>query len=713
MLRSLMSGVAGLKAYQTKMDVIGNNIANVNTVGFKSSSVNFSDIFYQTTQSASASTQTKAGTNAKQIGYGSSVASIATTVSNQGGSQTTNRALDLMINGNAFFIVQRDGQNYFTKNGAFDIDGLGNLSSEGGGLVMGWGVDKQTGEIVQDAVSPIRVYSAENQTAEPDATTDVYFQGNIDYKDTALEEGKIIQMDFFDNLGNQYAAKFKVKSEHAEDNNEYRVELIDVIDANENSIFVDAQTSAGVTTYKPKDNVTIDFGGYTYRLDSVDKVTGEVKLISYEVGADGVEAATLGDVTIAAKINYEPQLVTDPGDPSKKVWQNALYRLNGNQFEVIPKNEIHLYADVDELGNLTMNTSIDEARECAYYYDSNNKMMVPITSNKTGGNAAADTTYDIDKFIAGNENPCYYDENSKTYITIPPTDIAGLKDDKQKVIDYIDANGPLYYKDSAGNFKMIAKDTTIKWGGAFDSVPKYKDGVDENGADNMVPYIAGEPERTEQQQVNKGAEILFNASTGKFASVSGQSSRYDENNNLITNNVTFKVYTSDSRLETSAINLFEEITIDFSSLTMYADGGTSTVSGVRGNIETGLGAGWASGVLTGVSVSNDGKIYGEYDNGVKQLLGQIAVTSFANPTGLEAVGNSLFKTTVNSGEFDGVGSDIYSLGLSITSGALESSNVDLSTEFTNMITTQRGFEANSKIITTSDSMLDTLINLKR
>ena len=155
MLRSLMSGVAGLKAYQTKMDVIGNNIANVNTVGFKSSSVNFSDVFYQTTQSASASTQTKAGTNAKQIGYGSSVASIATTVANQGGSQTTNRALDLMINGNAFFIVQRDGQNYFTKNGAFDIDGLGNLSSEGGGLVMGWGVDKSTGEIVQDAVSPI------------------------------------------------------------------------------------------------------------------------------------------------------------------------------------------------------------------------------------------------------------------------------------------------------------------------------------------------------------------------------------------------------------------------------------------------------------------------------------------------------------------------------------------------------------------------------
>ena len=139
MLRSFMSGIAGLKSYQTKMDVIGNNVANVNTVGFKSSNVNFSDVFYQNIQSAtSSSIQTqKSGTNSKQIGYGSAIASINNTVSTQGGSQTTSRALDMMINGNAFFIIGMDGQNYFTKNGAFDIDGSGYLSTESGGLVMG------------------------------------------------------------------------------------------------------------------------------------------------------------------------------------------------------------------------------------------------------------------------------------------------------------------------------------------------------------------------------------------------------------------------------------------------------------------------------------------------------------------------------------------------------------------------------------------------
>ena len=235
MLRSFMSGIAGLKSYQTKMDVIGNNVANVNTVGFKSSNVNFSDVFYQTTQSAtSASTlNQKAGTNAKQIGYGSSVASINTNVATQGGSQTTNRALDLMINGNAFFIVGMDGQNYFTKNGAFDIDGAGYLSSESGGLVMGWSVDKETGNIVQDTVSPIHIWSAENMYAEPEATEATYFQGNIDNNDPDLENGKVLQMDFYDNLGNMYAAKFKIISEDAEDKNQYRVVLTDVIDSNE------------------------------------------------------------------------------------------------------------------------------------------------------------------------------------------------------------------------------------------------------------------------------------------------------------------------------------------------------------------------------------------------------------------------------------------------------------------------------------------------
>ena len=103
------------------MDVIGNNIANVNTIGFKSQSVTFSDVLYQTTQSASgANEETGAGgTNAKQIGLGSSVASISTKVAESGGSQATNNPFDIMINGDSMFIVSNNGVNYFTKAGNF------------------------------------------------------------------------------------------------------------------------------------------------------------------------------------------------------------------------------------------------------------------------------------------------------------------------------------------------------------------------------------------------------------------------------------------------------------------------------------------------------------------------------------------------------------------------------------------------------------------
>ena len=117
--------------------------------------------------------------------------------------------------------------------------------------------------------------------------------------------------------------------------------------------------------------------------------------------------------------------------------------------------------------------------------------------------------------------------------------------------------------------------------------------------------------------------------------------------------------------------------------------------------------------MTSMSVSNNGMIYGSYDNGTTRLLGQIATTQFENASGLQNVGANCFTTTLNSGEFDGIGQEIDTDGSSMSSGELEMSNVDLSNEFTDMIVTQRGFQANSRMITTSDSILEELINLKR
>lgn len=158
---------------------------------------------------------------------------------------------------------------------------------------------------------------------------------------------------------------------------------------------------------------------------------------------------------------------------------------------------------------------------------------------------------------------------------------------------------------------------------------------------------------------------------------------------------------------------FQNITMDFSKSTCYENGDNCTLDLLKGDEQKINGTGKKLGKLTGLQVQEDGKIFGNYDNGNTTLLGQIAVANFANPSGLEKLGDNCYRTTLNSGEFDGIGQDITTDGGKMTSGVLEMSNVDLSTEFTEMITTQRGFQANSRIITTSDTLLEELVNLKR
>ena len=141
------------------------------------------------------------------------------------------------------------------------------------------------------------------------------------------------------------------------------------------------------------------------------------------------------------------------------------------------------------------------------------------------------------------------------------------------------------------------------------------------------------------------------------------------------------------------------LTVDFSGLTQY---------NAKTNIDPKTVDGRAPGEMQGYDIGPDGIITAYYNNGEFKLLGQVVVTNFDNPAGLEKVGDNIYRNTANSGDFDGIGS----AGI-FMAGVLEMSNVDLSQEFTEMITTQRGFQANSKIITTSDEMLHELVNLKR
>ena len=549
MMRSMYSAVSGLKTHQTRMDVIGNNIANVNTVAFKSSSVTFSDILYQTTSNASGANATTGtgGVNAKQIGLGTTAAATKVSITSAGASETTGNPFDIRLtdkNSTNFFIVNNGSENVFTRSGSFYVDGSGNLCmSSTGYTVMGWQVDETTGEIRKDTVSALRIMQEKNLTSAPEATTQATIAGVLDENDTDVKNdaGRVMNLNFYDNLGYQYTAKFAIKSTGTD--GKYTVELTSVLDSNNQNI----------TAKLSKQDMAKIFGNYQ---------------------AD----ATLGQYGLSKDYEFK---------------NNKYVRKADNKGFEVDETDSTLFKAADGSGD----------------------------------------TVSITEIFSG----------------ITTTMANDIKDKTSK--------------------------TNVKF-------------------DTATGQATVKGEKTSY-------DLVFDTSTGKFASIGG-----DTPSKMLNMSV----------LSSGLLNRngnFQNITVDFSQCLNYENGGKSTIGADAGATDGKTGKGRKLGAMTGIFIDTSGRIYGTYDNGNTELLGQIAVAQFSNASGLEKVGESCYRTTLNSGEFDGIGVEISADGSSMTTGELEMSNVDLSSEFTSMITTQRGFQANSRVITTSDTLLEELVNLKR
>lgn len=570
MMRSLYSGVAGLKTHQTRMDVIGNNIANVNTTAYKSSSMTFSELMSQTTQKASGANATTGvgGTNAKQIGLGVKAGAINTAITTQGSAQSTGNPFDIMITGDNFFVVSNGSENFFTRDGSFYVDGAGNLAMTSTGYnVMGWGVDKTTGNIKQDTVTALRIMSTANMTYPPEATTQANISGILDEndKDVTSANGKTVNLNFFDARGYSYTAKFTFKQSGEPNTNVYSMELTKLLDSTGAEIDISALDFGNRTQQKMETKVTLNTDAYMW----------DNKVLKTKDGT--TEVANLADI-----FNQDGSLITPQDDAAAQKQQKAL--------DAIAK---------------------------AYGYEGS-----------------------TDEFL-------------NLYIT-------SAADPKQQ----------LTMQDLLGNM-MAGKNTDI--------LP----------ADGSTITMEG--------RYFEGTTVVFNKDTAKLESVGGSTTNLGIN-------------AAFSQLGGN----FSDITIDLSECTNYDNKGTSTIGATSGDLDgPGTGCGRRLGDMIGVSIQKDGMIYASYDNGMTKLLGQIATAAFANASGLEKEGDNLYSATLNSGEFDGIGVDITAGGGYMSTGQLEMSNVDLSSEFTEMITTQRGFQANSRIITVSDTLLEELTNLKR
>jgi len=583
MMRSMYSGVAGLKTHQTKMDVIGNNIANVNTVAYKSQSVTFSELMYQTTQSASgpnAATGT-GGVNARQIGLGVKSGAINTNISTQGASQTTNNPFDIQITGDAFFVVSNGSENFFTRDGSFYVDGGGNLAMTSNGYnVMGWGVDPETMDIKQDTVQPLRIMAPENLTYPPEATSKAYLSGIIDKNDTNVTSstGKNVNLQFYDNLGYSYTARLNLKA--TDEEGVYSLELNAVLDENNDPIDITNVGFGNPETVGREGKVELK-EGYVFDGNELKPTIGDPIAISAD--ALGVDTST-SPITVKTK---EQLLETMDAAAVEEIMETreALAEAYGKD-------------SIEELNNMMINVKEDGTALTP---------AVSVLEVLLGANGAADTGIDSQEEFA----------------------------------------------------KMSFQEEKIQ-----------------------------------------GFVVKYDTTTGTFISVGGQES--------------FDIEMSGISITTDEgqVSKFEDIEVDMTTTTMYNNSGSSTIAATGGDRD-GLGTGRKLGEMSGISIQQNGMIYASYDNGQTKLLGQIAVAEFANASGLEKQGDNLYSATLNSGEFDGVGVDITAGGGYMNTGVLEMSNVDLSAEFTEMITTQRGFQANSRIITVSDTLLEELVNLKR
>ncbi len=617
MMRSLFSGVAGLRTHQTKMDVIGNNIANVNTTGYKSQSVTFRDLMYQTTQAASgANAETGlGGINARQIGLGVTTAAINTAIAQQGSAQTTNNPFDIMISGDNFFVVSNGSENLFTRDGSFYVDGAGNLAMTSTGYtVMGWQVDPATGTPKKDTVSALKVMEDSIMTYPPDGTSEGRVTGIVDRHDKNVHttSGRIMNFEFYDNAGYLYTARFSIHATST--NGRYYIALDDIRDSTGASVGADV---LGRTNFGSTMEVETSINYNPLNGSGAAELSGDIKFQDATGTALGTQA-----------INTEISVDATMDDFLEKV-----YGIKGNSTATPPIGKIKIDAE----GGLSVLEPAD-----------------------------AKTTFYAP--IAGVDS-----EVTNKVLTVKHADGTSVQ---------LTPGGP-YVPDAGAPAPSIAD--LAKYYGLNVTDEKVKEiMVNDNGSITVT-----------KKDVDKAAYLEFDPGTGKFVSVGGSGE------GLITLGLSGANGTS-----------FKDINLNFSTCSNVNNNGSSTISSAKGDSD-GLGSGRAMGEMISLSVAQDGIITAAYDNGMSRCLGQIATAAFANPSGLEKVGDNLYQATRNSGDFDGIGTDITDGGGKMQSGVLEMSNVDLSQEFTEMITTQRGFQANSRIITVSDTMLEELTNLKR
>ena len=686
MMRSLFSGVSGLKSHQTRMDVIGNNIANVNTTGFKSSRTTFADTLSQTLTGASSPQDNLGGTNPKQIGLGTGVASIDMLFTD-GSVQSTGKNTDLCLSGNGLFVVKQGNQTYYTRDGAFAFDADGNYVLPSSGLyVQGW---TATDGVLNTSGAVGNIQIAAGKSMEAKKTETASYTNNLKANTEGYEISSITV---------QYAdgstAATGLSSYKADSVSKGAITL--GTDTNK-SITLDDTAAYSFKTGDSLKGKTL----WTSKIDSV-QASGDVTLTletgNVIAGIDGATTLTCANplkdgnsysigstYTIKGTIDAQGVQVDSPA-PGKTTLAVTLSddANKGKQVKItVPNPQNYSYKDGDSVS-----------------------FALPIASIKAGKDAVVNTANGQQATL---ENDLEITKADQKY-EYKGTDADGNVVSVQRVGQ---GTAYTYNGKEVSSVNIVTTDGRTLTGLAG---AEYKKGkmfyptittslsiYDTEGKSHSVPLLLTKTEANTWKASLAGGtnSTTITEDNGDMVTVSLDSSdiKFDTAGKYVSGAGTLNLtYADHDGKQTTAD---QSVAINFASLTQYS--GSSTVKGdTDGN---------AAGTLSSVSVDSSGVITGTYTNGIKQAEAQVAIAQFTNASGLTKTGNSLYQESNNSGTANvKTASD---LGVTITPSALEMSNVDIANEFSDMIITQRGFQSNSKIITVGDEMLETLINMKR
>ena len=645
MTSALFAALSGLKANESWINVIGNNLANASTPGFKSSRAIFSDQFSQTLRFASLPSGTLGGRNPMQIGLGTQLADIGRDMG-QGALTNTGRAFDLAVNGAGHFMVSDGINTLFTRVGTFGLDATSRLVDQRTGYRVlgldGQPIDLDTTSLFQPQATTETAFAGNlpaeitGPLAQTMTTSSAFMQGTAASMTSAIAgpyaipAGQTWTMDLVvDGGAPQTVAVTSAGGS---------VTALEVVNA------INALPSSGVTAAVAPGNFVQVTNNRTGQASTVKILPGQPGLdLSAAIGiSTALVTGTESSSTATTTLNSMPSNIADyqAGD---------LIDVSGLDFDGTPVSASFVFGtgpgqDGDTIGDLV--TFIDNLYTQSTASFNATTGQIELMSNQTGETGMSITIMD-NVGAAGSTDWAQHAFLATSVGTGPDTATTSIE-----VFDQAGTSHTVTF--------TFERQSDLSW--------------------NITPSIPA------------SAGTVSGTITGL---------QFNPNGSIATlpSPASFTVSFANQGAQT--------INLDFGTPSLF-DG--ITQFGQQASVFANFQDGFGVGELSNISVNGDGDIQGFYSNGQIRSLGEIGIATFVNDSGLREIGDNLWSETPNSG-IRTVGKGGQSSAGQVVGGALEGSNVEIAEEFVRLIEAQRGFQANARVITTTDEVLAELVNL--